>query len=160
MQIWKMRFIDAYIKTKSCKLCVFSTLIVFELFTLEICHVSLEHRLLFNTFNSFNVNIESFQTIYQTVILYTNISLKASSFWEVLNCETLFSIKGYFNYEEKKVALSQHQFDRIPTTCWVRLLVFLKTWVIVLFSHWRSNQTAKWKQSERYIIIAIIQYQI
>ena len=48
-------------------------------------------------FSIFNVSIESFQTIYRTDILYTNISLKTILFWEVLNCETLFLIKAYFN---------------------------------------------------------------
>ena len=38
------------------------------------------NSLLFNMLNSFNVSIESFQTIYRTDILYTIISSKASFF--------------------------------------------------------------------------------
>ena len=38
-------------------------LAVFELFTLEICHLSLKDSLPFNTFNCFIATIESFQTL-------------------------------------------------------------------------------------------------
>ena len=44
-------------------------LIVFRLFTLKVCHLSLKHSLLFNTFNNFNVNKQRLSTIYLTNIL-------------------------------------------------------------------------------------------
>ena len=68
--MWKLCYTDAHIKAES----AFSILIVFGLFTLEICYLSLKHSVLFNTLNRFNVNIESLQTIYRTNILQTNIS--------------------------------------------------------------------------------------
>ena len=73
--------------------------------TLKICQPSWKHRLLFNTFNSFNVNIESFHTIYRNDIQWTNISWKTSSFWEVWNCGTSFLIKGCFNKVKKKLLI-------------------------------------------------------
>ena len=36
---------------------------------------------------------------------------KAEFFLNIPNCETLFLIKSYFNWVEKKVAYSQHQFE-------------------------------------------------
>ena len=45
------------------------TSLVFGLFTLEIFHLSLKDSLLFNKFNSFNVNMKRFQTIYLTNIV-------------------------------------------------------------------------------------------
>ena len=66
--MWKLRYTDAHIKTVSWKFYIFNPY-SFGLFTLDICHLSLKHSLLFNTFNSFNANIESFMTIYWTDIL-------------------------------------------------------------------------------------------
>ena len=63
---------DAHIK--NLVNCAFSIFIALGLFTLEICHLSLKHSLLFNMFNSFNVNIERFVTIHRTDILQKNIS--------------------------------------------------------------------------------------
>ena len=57
----KLYYTDAHIKTVSWKLCIIKPY-SFRVFTHEICH-------LFDTFNSFNANIESFQTIYETDIL-------------------------------------------------------------------------------------------
>ena len=87
IQMWKIVLHRSPYRNSafSWKLCIFNPHI-FGLLMLEICHLSLKYSLLFNMFNSFNVNLEKFQTIYRTNILRTNISWKASFFWEVWNC--------------------------------------------------------------------------
>ena len=64
----KVGYADAHRQKQYLGNWAFLILIGFKLFTLEICHLFL-NSLLFNTFNSFNVIIESFQTIYQTDIV-------------------------------------------------------------------------------------------
>ena len=61
IKMWNLYYRDANIKTESCKLCIFNP-ILFELFTIEMCHLSLKHSLLFNKLNSFNVSIESLRS--------------------------------------------------------------------------------------------------
>lgn len=54
----------------------------------------------------------------------------------------LFLIKSYFNWVEK-VTYSQSQFDKAQkSACCLRLFVFLRTWIIALFWHWRNNVCA------------------
>ena len=70
--MWKLSYADPNIKTESDKLNIFNPY-KFWVIYLEMCHLSLKHSLPFNTFNRFNVNMESFQTI---VISYKQISHK------------------------------------------------------------------------------------
>ena len=65
--MWELRHTYVRIKTVSWKFSIFNPYDL-EVIALEICHLSLKNSLLFSTF-SFNVNMESFQTIYQTDIL-------------------------------------------------------------------------------------------
>ena len=64
IQMWKLRYTDAYLKIVSWNLCIFNPYGFWV-----ICHLSSKHSLLFNTFNSFNVNTERFQIIYRTDII-------------------------------------------------------------------------------------------
>ena len=95
----------------------FSILIVFALYTFAICHISLKHSLLFNTFNSF---IE---------FLLSGIKL-----WNFIFGKGVFQLSG------KKSCLFTTSIWQDAKKCMLTTALGLpKTWVIVLFWHWRSK---------------------
>ena len=67
--------------------------------------------MLFDTFDSFNVNIEVVRP-FTGRMFYKQIKVLNEVFKRSINLRINFLIKGYFNEVEKKVAYLQYQFDR------------------------------------------------
>ena len=86
-----MRYTDTHIKTKSCKLCIFNPY-SFRVYYPWNLSSFLKHSLLFNTFNSFNVNIESYPI--NKYLIKGEFFLRGIKLWDFIFDKGLFQQKG------------------------------------------------------------------
>ena len=114
----RSRYTKDYIKTVSCKLCIFNPYSFWVIQPWNLANL-LETFFFSKPFISFNDNTENLQTIYSINKWITSMKLRNFIF-----------DKGLFQVSGEKTFFSKS---------FLRLLVFLKTRIILLFGHWRSS---------------------
>ena len=131
--MWKRRYTDVHKKTKSCKLCIFNPYSFRVIYPWNLPSLFETFLILMSIARGFSDHLPDWYPINKYLIK-GEFLLRGTKLWNFIFHKELFQLSG-----EKCCLFSTSIWMDTKIACWVWRLVFLKTWVIALFWHWRSK---------------------